>query len=238
MSAAPALQVDWVPVTRFEQNCSIHWCEATRRAAVVDPGGDLYRIQDFLEWEGLTLEVVLVTHGHLDHAGGAAQLAAETGARIEGPHRGDENLVRSLERQGRMFNLKVQSYTPDRWLDHGDQVQVGEHFIDVVHCPGHTRGHVAYVHRPGRFACVGDTLFLNAIGAWEHADGNLADLVSSIRDRLFPLGDDIRFLPGHGDTSTFGHERRTNPFVGDEALARYRAGQMPVASVRDAALGG
>ena len=232
------MQIDWIPVTRFEQNCSIHWCDATRRAAVVDPGGDLYRIQDFLEWEKLTLEVILVTHGHLDHAGGAAQLAVETGARIEGPHRGDEDLVRDLERQGRMFNLKVQSYTPDRWLEQGDQVQVGEQLIDVVHCPGHTRGHVAYFHEPSRFACVGDTLVLHSIGAWEHEHGNLADLVSSIRERLFPLGDDVRFLPGHGETSTFGHERRKNPFVGDEALARYRAGGVAMPAVRDAALGG
>jgi hydroxyacylglutathione hydrolase len=232
------MHVDWVPVTRFEQNCSIHWCETTRRAAVIDPGGDLYRIQDFLEWEELTLEVVLVTHGHLDHAGGAAQLAAETGARIEGPHRGDEDLVRNLERQGRMFNLRVQSYTPDRWLEQGDRIAVGEQFLDVVHCPGHTRGHVSYFDASSRFACVGDTLFLHSIGAWEHEHGNLADLVDSIRSRLFPLGDDVRFLPGHGETSTFGHERRKNPFVGDEALARYRAGQMPVASVKDAALGG
>lgn len=230
------MQIDWIPVTRFEQNCSILWCEATRRAAVVDPGGDLYRIQDYLEWEKLTLEVVLVTHGHLDHAGGAAQLAAATGARIEGPHRGDEDLVRNLERQGRMFNLKVQSYAPDRWLDHGDKVQVGEQVIDVVHCPGHTRGHVSYFHEPSRFACVGDTLFLHSIGAWEHDHGNLADLVGSIRNRLFPLGDDVRFLPGHGETSTFGHERLKNPFVGDEALARYRAGKAPMPAVRDAAV--
>ena len=114
---------------------------------------------------------------------------------------------------------------------------VGELVLDVIHCPGHTRGHVSYIDLATRFACVGDTLFLNSIGAWEHADGNLTDLVSSIRDRLFPLGDDIRFLPGHGETSTFGHERRRNPFVGDEALVRYRAGQMPVANVTDAALG-
>ncbi len=231
------MQSDWIPVTRFEQNCSIHWCEATRKAAVVDPGGDLYRIQDFLEWEKLELEVILVTHGHLDHAGGAAQLALETGARIEGPHRGDEELISNLERQGRMFNLKVQSYTPERWLEHGDKVSFGEQVIDVLHCPGHTRGHVAYFHEPSRFVCVGDIIFLHAIGAWEHGDGNLADLVTSIRDRLFPLGDDVRFLPGHGETSTFGHERQVNPFVGDEALARFRAGQAAMPTVVDEAMG-
>lgn len=214
--------VDWFPVTRFEQNCSLLWCDVTRKAAVIDPGGDLFLIQDYLGWENLELEVVLVTHGHLDHAGGAAELAAITGARIEGPHRDEEELIRSLPDQGRRFNMRAEAFTPDRWLEDGDQVRFGEQVVDVLHCPGHTKGHVAYFHDASRFAFVGDILFLHAIGAWQRPE-DLAQLVRSIRFKLFPLGDDVRFVPGHGETSTFGHERISNPFVGDEALARYRA---------------
>jgi hydroxyacylglutathione hydrolase len=226
------MKFDWLPVTRFEQNCSILWCEASLRAAVIDPGGDIDQIQFFLECEQLELEVVLVTHGHLDHAGGAAELAAATGARIEGPNRCDEHLIRCLPEQGRRFGLRAQSFTPDRWLSDGDQISFGDELLDVLHCPGHTKGHVAYFHKPGRYAFVGDILFRHAIGAWEHGDGNLAQLVDSICSKLFPLGDDVSFLPGHGQTSTFGHERSANPFVGDAAMtkwkARSRAGNSPV----------
>ena len=219
----PKLNIDWTQVTRFEQNCSILWCEATHKAAVIDPGGDIWLIQDFLEWEGLELEVVLVTHGHMDHAGGAAALAAATDARIEGPHRDEEALIQRLPEQAKRYNLRAEAFMPERWLGDGDQVRFGEQVIDVLHCPGHTRGHVAYFHEPSRFAFVGDILFQGAIGAWEHADGNLKQLVRSIRSKLFPLGDDVRFLPGHGETSTFGQERLANPFVGEGALAKWRA---------------
>lgn len=220
---SPRLNIDWIDVTRFEQHCSVLSCEATGKAAVIDPGGDLYLIQDYLEWEKLELEVVLVTHGHMDHAGGAAALAAATGARIEGPHRDEEELIRRLPEQAARYNLRADAFTPDRWLGDGDQVTFGEQTIDVLHCPGHTKGHVAYFHEPSRFAFVGDILFRGAIGAWEHADGDLRTLVHSIRSKLFPLGDDVRFLPGHGETSTFGRERLANPFVGEEALAKWRA---------------
>jgi glyoxylase-like metal-dependent hydrolase (beta-lactamase superfamily II) len=219
----PSLHIDWIPVTRFEQNCAILSCSATNKAAVVDPGGDTYLIQDYLEWEKLTLEVVLVTHGHMDHAGAAAKLAADTGARIEGPHRNEAALISRLPEQGTMFNLKADSYTPARWLDDGDRDTFGEQVIEVLHCPGHTKGHVAYFHDGARFAFVGDILFQGAIGAWEHGDGDLRQLVHSIRHKLFPLGDDVQFLPGHGETSTFGRERLANPFVGEEALAKWRA---------------
>jgi glyoxylase-like metal-dependent hydrolase (beta-lactamase superfamily II) len=218
------MKIDWVPVTRGEQNCSILWCEKTRKAAVIDPGGDIYRIQDYLELEGLTLEVVLVTHAHPDHAGGVVALAAATGARIEGPHRAEEELISQLPENGRRYGIPSQAFTPDRWLDDGDQVTFGEQVVDVLHCPGHTPGHVAYFHEPSRFAFVGDILFLHTIGTWEHSYGSLEQLVRSIRFKLFPLGDDVRFLPGHGQTSTFGHERIANPFVGEEALERWRAG--------------
>ena len=219
----PALTIDWIDVTRFEQHCSILSCEATGKAAVIDPGGDLYLIQDYLECEKLDLEVVLVTHGHMDHAGGAARLAAATGARIEGPHRDEEALIHRLPEQARRYNLSAEAYTPERWLGDGDRVTFGEQTIEVLHCPGHTRGHVAYFHEPSRFAFVGDILFRGAIGAWEHADGDLRTLVHSIRSKLFPLGNDVRFLPGHGETSTFGRERLANPFVGEEAIANWRA---------------
>lgn len=214
------MQFDWLPVTRFEQNCSVLWCEATRKAAVIDPGGDLDQIENFLALEELALEVVLVTHGHFDHCGGAAALAAATGARIEGPHRGDEHLVRRLAEAGQRYGVRAQSFTPDRWLEDGDRIRFGEETIQVLHCPGHTKGHVAYFHEASRNAFVGDILFRHAIGAWEHGDGDLRQLVGSIRSKLFPLGDDVRFLPGHGETSTFGHEREANPFVGDAVIAK------------------
>lgn len=215
------MQFDCVPVTRAVQNCSILWCETTRQAAVIDPGGDLDQIEFFLECEQLKLELVLVTHGHVDHGGGAAPLAAATGARLEGPHRGDEHLARALAEQGRRLRMLGSDFTPDRWLEDGDEVRFGRETLQVLHCPGHTRGHVAYFHAGRRHAFVGDILFRHAIGAWEHADGDLPQLVHSIRDKLFTLGDDVSFTPGHGETSTMGHERLANPFVGDEALARW-----------------
>ena len=216
------MQFDWIPVTRFEQNCSILWCEATHRAAVIDPGGDIELITDLLEWQELKLEVVLVTHGHLDHAGGVHKLATVTGARIEGPNEGDAELIAGLAEQGRRFGGRPEAFTPDRWLNDGDQITFGEERIEVLHCPGHTKGHVAYHHRPSKSAFVGDILFRGAIGAWEHRDGDLRQLVDSIRLKLFPLGDDVKFLPGHGEVSTFGQERVSNPFVGDAAMARWR----------------
>lgn len=217
------MEFDILPVTRFQQNCSILWCEKTNRAAVIDPGGDLSEILNFLELMELEPEVALVTHGHFDHAGGAAQFAELTGARIEGPHRGDAHVVERLEQMGDQYGVPAKSYVPARWLEHGDQVRFGEELLEVLHCPGHCKGHVAYFSQSRRQAFVGDILFRHTIGAWEHPDGNLPLLVDSIRSKLFPLGDDVAFVPGHGETSTFGHERRENPFVGEEAIARWRA---------------
>jgi len=218
------MKVDWMPVTRFEQNCSVLWCETTGQAAVVDPGGDIDLVLDFLDWEKLKLELVLVTHGHFDHCGGAKEIAARTGARIEGPHRNEEHLLRALSEQGARYGARAQSFTPDRWLEDGDSVRFGGVELVAIHCPGHTEGHLAYFHAPDQWAFVGDILFRGAIGAWEHPDGNLIKLVSSIRERLFTLGDCVRFVPGHGETSTFGRERRENPFVGDAALEQVRCG--------------
>jgi glyoxylase-like metal-dependent hydrolase (beta-lactamase superfamily II) len=216
------MDFDVIPVTRYKMNCSIVWCERTMRAAVIDPGGDLSEIVNFLELMELTPEVALVTHGHFDHAGGAAQFAALTGARIEGPHRGDAAVIAALPDLGARYGVPAQAYEPARWLEHGDRVQFGDAVLEVLHCPGHCRGHVAYFSPELRQAFVGDILFRGSIGAWEHADGNLPQLIDSIRERLFPLGDDVRFVPGHGESSTFGRERRENPFVGDAAYALWQ----------------
>lgn len=215
------MEFDILQVTRFRQNCSILWCEKTMRAAVIDPGGDLSEILNFVELMDLHPEVVLVTHGHFDHAGGAAQFAELTGARIEGPHRGDGHLVARLEALGAKYGSPSRSYTPNRWLEHGDLITFGAETLEVLHCPGHCPGHVAYFSPSRRQAFVGDILFRHTIGAWEHPDGNLPLLIDSIRSKLFPLGDDVAFVPGHGETSTFGYERRENPFVGDAAYAKW-----------------
>lgn len=217
------MEFDFLPVTRYKQNCSILWCEKTNRAAVIDPGGDLSEILNFIELMDLEPEVALVTHGHFDHAGGAAQFAEMTGARIEGPHYGDAPLISRLDELGEQYGVPARSYVPHRWLEHGDRISFGEESLDVLHCPGHCSGHVAYFSPTRRQAFVGDILFRHTIGAWEHPDGNLPLLIDSIRSRLFTLGDDVGFVPGHGETSTFGHERKENPFVGDDAFARWMA---------------
>ena len=217
------MEFEVLPVTRFAMNCSILWCEKSNRAAVIDPGGDLSEIINCLELMELEPEVALVTHGHFDHAGGAAQFAALTGARIEGPHRGDAHVIARLEELGSKYGVPAQRYEPSRWLEDGDTVRFGEEELKVLHCPGHCHGHVAYFSPSKRQAFVGDILFRGAIGAWEHPDGDLPTLVSSIRDKLFALGDDVGFVPGHGASSTMGRERIHNPFVGEDAMTKWRA---------------
>lgn len=203
-----------VPVTPFEQNCTIFWCEETRRAAVIDPGGDIDRILAALEREGLTLERILVTHGHIDHAGGVAALAARTGVPVEGPHEEDRFWITGMPQQSRMFGFPgVESFEPDRWLKAGDTVRFGNVELDVLHCPGHTPGHVVFYNAPGRIAQVGDVLFQGSIGRTDFPRGDYDTLIRSIREVLFPLGDDVTFIPGHGPASTFGEERRYNPFL-------------------------
>ncbi len=203
-----------VPVTPFQQNATVLWCEETRRAAVTDPGGDLPLILRVVEREGLTLEKILVTHGHIDHAGAVADLAEQLDIPIEGPHQDDRFWIDGMAEQSRMFGFpNVRSFVPDRWLAHGDQVQVGKLVLDVIHCPGHTPGHVCFHHAPSRLAIVGDVLFQGSIGRTDFPKGDYDTLIASIRNRLFPLGDDVDFIPGHGPMSNLGEERRYNPFV-------------------------
>ncbi|MGL1831991.1 MBL fold metallo-hydrolase [Rhodocyclaceae bacterium SMB388] len=205
-----------VPVTPFEQNCSIVWCEATKKAAVVDPGGDLDRIVAAAAKLGVTIEKILITHGHIDHAGGTAKLARELGVPIEGPHPDDRFWIDGMPDQSRMFGLpNGEAFTPDRWLADGDTVTVGEQTFQVIHAPGHTPGHVVFFHPGARLALVGDVLFAGSIGRTDFPRGDHATLISSIRNKLFPLGDDVRFVPGHGPMSTFGRERASNPYVAD-----------------------
>ena len=211
----PPLRAAIIPVTAFEQNCSLIWCTKTMRGALVDPGGDLDRLGQALEKTGVTLEKILVTHGHMDHCGMAGVLAEKMGVPIEGPQEGDRFWLDQLDESGDRFGMEGHSFVPDRWLHQGDQVSLGELTLDVVHCPGHTPGHVVFVHEPSRLAVVGDVLFAGSIGRTDFPRGNHQQLLDSITGRLWPLGDDITFIPGHGPTSTFGHERRTNPFVAD-----------------------
>ena len=207
-----------VPVTPFEQNCSIVWCGKTRRAAVVDPGGDLDRIRAAIASLGVTVEKILLTHGHIDHAGATAALARELGVPIEGPQEEDRFWIAGMPQQSRMFGFPdVEAFEPDRWLHDGDRVTVGEETLQVIHTPGHTPGHVVYFHPAARLAIVGDVLFAGSIGRTDFPKGDHATLVRSIREKLFPLGDDVTFFPGHGPTSTFGEERAGNPYVGDYA---------------------
>lgn len=212
-----------IPVTPFQQNCSLLACEHTREAAVIDPGGELDRVLDRAQKEGLTLTKILLTHGHIDHAGATAELARRTGLSIEGPHPADRYWIDQLAMQAQLFGLPESgSFTPTRWLEQGDTVTVGQHTLEVLHCPGHTPGHVVFFDRPGKLAVVGDVLFAGSIGRSDFPGGDYATLLSSIRDKLFPLGDEVRFLPGHGPMSTFGEERRSNPFVADRLFANTR----------------
>lgn len=205
-----------IPVTPFEQNCTLLWCEDTREAAVVDPGGDLDRIRAAVAAAGVTLRQILLTHAHIDHAGGVAELAEAEGLPIVGPHPGDQFWIDGLAQQARMFGFRAaRPFVPTRWLGHGDTVQVGRLALEVRHCPGHTPGHVVFFLAPERLAIVGDVLFAGSIGRTDFPGGDYETLVRSIREQLFTLGDDVSFIPGHGPMSTMGAERRGNPFVAD-----------------------
>ncbi|MCD1648484.1 MBL fold metallo-hydrolase [Marinobacter adhaerens] len=205
-----------IPVTPFQQNCSLIWCEQTRKAAVVDPGGDLDRIRAAVDEEGVTVEKILLTHAHIDHAGGTAELSKALGIPVEGPHKEDHFWIVGLPQQAQMFGFPApEVFTPDRWLEDGQQVTVGNQSLEVLHCPGHTPGHVVFYHKESSLALVGDVLFHGSIGRTDFPKGDHATLIRSIREKLFPLGDKVAFIPGHGPMSTFGQERATNPFVSD-----------------------
>jgi len=217
--AAPPLKAAVVPVTPFQQNSCVLWCTKTMRGAVTDPGGDLDRIMGTVEQQGVEIEKILVTHAHLDHAGGVADLKEQLDVPVEGPQREDQFWIDVMEEQGRQFGFPgVKPFEPDRWLEEGDTVTFGEITMDVHHCPGHTPGHVVFHHPASHLAIVGDVLFQGSIGRTDFPRGDHVQLITSIRERLWPLGDETVFVPGHGPASTFGHERQTNPFVGDRAV--------------------
>ena len=210
------IQCAIVPVTPYQQNCSVIKCETSGRAAIVDPGGDVDRILAAVQQLDATVEKIILTHAHMDHCAAAGMLRQQLEVPIEGPHRDDQFWLDKLPEWCQMSGFPhADAFLPDRWLEQGDTVTVGEQVLKVLHCPGHTPGHVVFLYEPQRVAWVGDVLFQGSIGRTDFPRGNHEQLVASIRDRLFPLGDDITFIPGHGPTSTFGQERRSNPFVAD-----------------------
>src|SRR5687768_10125411 len=216
----PPLKAGIIPVTPLQQNCTLLWCTETNKAAFVDPGGDLPRLKAAAQQQGVTIEKILLTHGHIDHCGGAGILAKELGVEIEGPEEADRFWIARLEDDGRSYGIPAKVFEPERWLKDGDQVTVGELTLDVYHCPGHTPGHVIFHHPPSKLALVGDVLFQGSIGRTDFPMSNHQQLLDSITERLWPMGDETRFVPGHGPMSSFGHERATNPFVADRVLAR------------------
>jgi glyoxylase-like metal-dependent hydrolase (beta-lactamase superfamily II) len=206
-----------IPVTPFEQNCSILVCQETGDAAVVDPGGDIDQILDGVKRLGGTVKKILLTHGHLDHCAGAKDLSEQLGVPIEGPQIDEQFWLDQLPEQTIRFGFgNAAAFTPTRWLEEGDHVQVGNIDLEVLHCPGHTPGHVVFFSIEDRIAFVGDVLFAGSIGRTDFPRGNHADLIMAIKIKLWPLGDDVEFVPGHGPMSTFGKERQTNPYVGDQ----------------------
>jgi glyoxylase-like metal-dependent hydrolase (beta-lactamase superfamily II) len=219
-ASVPPIGVLVVPVTPLRQNCTLVWCTKTKKAAIIDPGAEAEGLIKLVAMRGLELDKIWVTHGHLDHCGGAAELRDRTGLKIEGPHPADKFWIEQIESSAAKWGMQgSRSFTPDRWLDDGDTLELGETRFEVFHCPGHTPGHVVIFHREARFAQVGDVLFRGSVGRTDFPRGDAEQLVASITGKLWPLGEDVQFVPGHGPMSTFGEERRSNPFVGDAVLA-------------------
>ena len=203
-----------VPVTPFQQNCTLLWCEVTKRAVVIDPGGDLPEVERAIRRAGVCVDKIWLTHGHVDHVAGATDLKTNLKVSIEGPHKDDLFLLQHVAETGRSYGMwNASNVTPDRWLEEGDQVQIGELTFDVLHCPGHSPGSIVYFNPVQRLAIVGDVLFAGSIGRTDLPGGDHQQLIESIKDKLLPLGDDVAIISGHGPTSTIGHERATNPFL-------------------------
>jgi glyoxylase-like metal-dependent hydrolase (beta-lactamase superfamily II) len=203
-----------VPVTPFQQNCTLLWCEVTKRAVVIDPGGDLPEVERAITRAGVSVDKIWLTHGHVDHVAGATDLKTNLKVSIEGPHKDDLFLLQHVAETGRSYGMwNASNVTPDRWLEEGDQVQIGELTFDVLHCPGHSPGSIVYFNPVQRLAIVGDVLFAGSIGRTDLPGGDHQQLIESIKDKLLPLGDDVAIISGHGPTSTIGHERATNPFL-------------------------
>lgn len=212
-----SLQFEIVPVTPFQQNCSIIWCDETKEAAMVDPGGDIHLLKEKVQQLGLTVTKLILTHGHLDHVGGTEPLAKELGIPVVGPHKEDAFWLQGLPRQSEMFGFPLtEAFDPDQWLEDGDTVAVGNQTLSVLHTPGHTPGHVVLYSSEANVAFVGDVLFKGGIGRTDFPKGDYQTLIDSIKGKLWPLGNDVTFIPGHGPISTFGSERASNPFVADE----------------------
>jgi len=219
MTDAVRLQGEIIPVTAFQQNCTLIWDPSTMRGALVDAGGSPDQLRARAAEHGVTIEKLLCTHGHLDHVGAVADLADALGVPVEGPHEDDRFWIEGMPEAARQYGFPpTRSFEPTRWLHHGDTVTVGSITLDVIHCPGHTPGHVVFHHQASKLALVGDVIFQNSIGRTDFPRGNHGDLIRSIRERLFPLGDDVQFVPGHGPMSTFGRERQVNPYVSDDAV--------------------
>ncbi len=211
----PPIQIVVIPVTPFQQNCSLIFDPRTGSGVVIDPGGDVERIQAAIAEHGVKVDKILLTHGHIDHVGGAADLAAALDVSVEGPHEADRTLIERVAEQALQFGLggEVKTVEPDRWLVEGDVVEIAGRTLEVLHCPGHAPGHVVFFDRDLRFIISGDVLFAGSIGRTDLPGGDHAALIRSIKEKLLPLGDDVSFLPGHGSASTLGHERETNPFL-------------------------
>jgi hydroxyacylglutathione hydrolase len=221
-AAAKGLKAAIIPVTPFQQNCTLIWDPATMVGAVVDPGGDLELIESAIAETGMKPEKIIITHGHIDHAGGAAELKERLGVPIEGPHEADRPLLDALADQGQAYGMvSARPVTPDRWLAEGDTVTIAGHKFDVLHCPGHSPGSVVLVNRPQKFALVGDVLFQGSIGRTDLPLGDHKALIHAIRTKLLPLGDEFAFICGHGPTSTIGNERRSNPFIAEDSGSFY-----------------
>jgi glyoxylase-like metal-dependent hydrolase (beta-lactamase superfamily II) len=215
----PPLLAAMIPVTPLQQNCTLLWCTATNKAALCDPGGDLPKLRAAVAQAKVELEKIILTHGHIDHCGQAGQLAAELGIPIEGPHEADRYWIARLGDDGAAYGIPATPFEPDRWLVEGDTVNVGDLTLEVYHTPGHTPGHVIFHHAPSKLALVGDVLFAGSIGRTDFPLSDHQALLDSVRTKLWPLGGETVFIPGHGPVSSFERERASNPFVGDRVLA-------------------